>query len=92
MEAVVTIRTLTLSPQERAALEAMRDHDPTPYRRERAGAVLKIADGMSAHAVAQRGLLKRRKPDTVYAWLNAYLRKGLEGLTQAPRRARFSPL
>jgi hypothetical protein len=33
---------------------------------------MKIADGMSPHAVAQGGLLRKRDPDTVYGWLNAY--------------------
>jgi hypothetical protein len=37
--------------------------------RERCAAVLQIADGVSAHAVARQGRLKPRDPDTVYAWL-----------------------
>lgn len=85
-------RTLTLDAEARAQLTAMRDHDPTPYRRERAAALLKIAEGMSPHAVARYALLKPRDPDTVYGWLDGYLERGLEGLTQAPRVTRFSPL
>lgn len=84
-------RTLTLDDEVRLALQEMRDHHPTPYLRERAGALLKIADGKSAHAVARNGLLKRRKADTVYAWLNAYQQHGLAGLYQKPRRQRGSP-
>lgn len=58
----------------------MRDHAAKPYLRERAAAMLKIADGQSPHAVSQHGLLRQRKPDTVYAWLNRYQAEGIEGL------------
>jgi len=34
--------------------------------RERATAILKIAEGISARQVALDGLLKPRKPDTIY--------------------------
>lgn len=85
-------RTLTLDHWQRLTLEQMRDHHPVPYLRERAAALLKIADGMSPHAIARHGLLKRRKADTVYAWLDAYQQYGLGGLYQKPRRRRgFSP-
>ncbi len=86
-------RTLDLNPQQRSALEAMRDRDPKPYRRERAAALLLIAEGMPAHQVAERGVLKARKADTLYGWLNAYQRAGLPGLTRSPRASRrgFSP-
>jgi hypothetical protein len=50
--------------------------------RERCAAVLKIADGSTAHAVARAGLLKARDPDTLYAWLDRYATEGLVGLTE----------
>ena len=78
-------RTLHLTPEAHEALQHMRDCHPTPYLRERAGALLRIADGESVHHVARHGLLKPRKPDTVYSWLNAYEQKGLAGLVQQPR-------
>jgi hypothetical protein len=85
-------RQLVLEPQARQVLEHLRDTHPIPYVRERATALLKIAAGQSVHQVAQGGLLKRRKPDTVYAWLNAYQGAGRAGLFQKPRRQRqFSP-
>jgi hypothetical protein len=62
-------RTVRLSWTQRRELEQARNHDPRPYVRERCAAVLKIADGASAHAVAHQGLLKARDPDTLYAWL-----------------------
>ena len=65
-------RTLELSPEQRAQLEATRDRDRRPYLREKAAALLKIADGMTPHAVACHGLLRCRDPDTVYGWLTHY--------------------
>jgi hypothetical protein len=41
---------------------------------------LKIAEGQSAHWVAQHRLLKPRDPDTVYNWLNIYEAEGIAGL------------
>jgi hypothetical protein len=78
---MATQRTVTLSWAQRRELEQARDHDPRPYVRERCAALLKIADGTSAHAVARHGLLKARDPDTVYAWLGYYLADGLAGLS-----------
>jgi transposase len=65
-------RTLTLSEAERHELEAVAAHAAKPYQRERAAALLKIANGQSPHAVARHGLLIERDPDTVYAWLDRY--------------------
>jgi transposase len=58
----------------------MRDNADKAYLRERAAAMLKIAEGMSSHAVSQHGLLRQRKPDTVYEWLNRYEAEGIDGL------------
>lgn len=65
-------RTLSLTEQERSDLEHVRDRDKRPYLRVQAAALLKIADGASPNAVALHGLLKRRKPDTLYGWLDHY--------------------
>jgi hypothetical protein len=78
---MATQRTVTLRWAQRRELEQARDHDPRPYVRERCAALLKVADGASAHAVAQHGLLKPRDPDTLYAWLTHYLADGLAGVT-----------
>ncbi len=79
---------------ERPELEKMRDHHPKAYVRERAAAILKIANGMSGRAVALHGLLKPRCPDSVYDWLKDYRRTGVHGLVVKPGRGRkpaFSP-
>lgn len=75
-------RTLTITEQERAALEAERDHSPKPQVRERCAALLKIASGQSPHWVALHGLLKPRDPDTIYQWLDLYEQAGLSGLVE----------
>jgi hypothetical protein len=78
-------RTLSLSDAQRQELLRLRDHDPRPYVRERAAAMLKIADGVSPHRVATRGLLKPRDPDTLYAWLDRYQTTGAAGLIAHPQ-------
>jgi len=87
------IRTLKLRAQEEQELIDHRDHDPRPYVRERCSAILKIAEGHSAHWVSQNGLLKPRNPDTVYGWLNAYEAEKITGLEKhqqgGPRRRRL---
>lgn len=84
--------TLNLEPYQTKTLEQMRDRHPAPYLREKAAALLKIASGQSVAEVAQHGLLKMRKPDTVRGWVKAYQRYGLGGLYQRYRRKRsFSP-
>lgn len=87
------IRTLTLKSIEEQELIDHRDHDPRPYVRERCCAILKIAEGHSAHWVSQNGLLKTRDPDTVYHWLDAYESEKLAGLEKhqqgGPRRRRL---
>lgn len=85
--------TLHLHPDQRTRLVHHRDHDPRPYLRERCAAMLKIADGMTPHAVARHGLLKPRDPDTVYGWLRRYGSMGFGGLlVHQHGGARWRPL
>ena len=88
------ILTLTLTEAERADLEEMRDTHPKPYLRERAAALLKIADGTHYVAVAQQGLLKPRCRQTISSWLSRYQQGGLSGLkvlAGGGRKPAFSP-
>ena len=85
---------LVLTPKQRDELEWARDHHPLAYVRERAAALLKIADGQSGRQVALHGLLKPRQPDTIYEWVRRYKAKGFKGLLIKPGRGRkpaFSP-
>lgn len=71
---------VSLTEEQRHELQQARDHHPKPYVRERCAAILFIADGKSPHWVAVHGVLKPRKPDTVYRWINWYQTQGLAGL------------
>ena len=85
---------LELSDEQRKELRWVRDHDALAYMRERAAALLKIAEGESARQVALRGLLRRRAEDTVYGWVHRYQQEGLAGLKIRAGRGRkpaFSP-
>jgi len=87
-------RVFDLTSAERQELTHLRDHAPKPYLRERAAALLKVADGMAPARVAREGLLRPRQPDTVYAWLDRFIAQGAAGLHLRPGRGRkpaFSP-
>jgi transposase len=73
-------RTITLTTEEKVELIDLRDHADKPYLRERASAILQVAEGRSGCWVALNGLLRQRKPDTVYGWLDRYETDGIEGL------------
>jgi hypothetical protein len=79
---------LDLSKEEREELEQIRDHHPKPYMRERATALLKIADGWSGLRVSREGLLKPRDPDTIYRWVRRYKEEGVAGLEIQKGRGR----
>lgn len=66
----------------------MRDHADKPYLRERASAILQVAEGHSGRWVALNGLLRQRKPDTIYGWLDRYEAQGIEGLSIDEGRGR----
>ena len=86
---------LHLSDEQLEELRHLRDTGEPAYLRERAAALLKIAAGASPHKVAQSGLLKKRKPDTVYVWLQRYREAGVLGLRHKPGKGRkpsFAPL
>ena len=79
---------LNVSAQQRQELEAMRDRAPLPYMRERAAALLKIADGMPPLEVAKHGLLQPRDSETIYRWLARSRLEGVDGLGIRPGRGR----
>jgi len=85
---------VVLSSVQRAELEELRDHAAQAYLRERAAALLKVAEGLSAARVARERLLKRHKPFTVERWVRRYQEEGLAGLRIRKGRGRkpaFSP-
>ena len=86
--------TICLTEEQQEQLEQIRDTDKRPYMRERAAALLKIAEGTTPRQVALNGLHKPRQPDTVYQWVNRYLDEGIDGLVIKSGRGRkpaYSP-
>jgi len=87
---------LLLSEAERITLEEAMSHHPHPDARERAAALLKVAEGRSPHWVALHGLLHRRDPDSVYQWLHYYEQAGIAALFHrrhgGPHRRRLRSL
>jgi hypothetical protein len=81
-------RKFVLTDRQRRALTRVRDRHPTPYLREKAAALLKVADGWDLQDVAAFGLLKPRSRNTVAAWLGRYQRYGLRGLKVRAGRGR----
>jgi transposase len=87
-------RKVLLEERQYAELVNMRDHAQIPYLRERAAAILKVAEGLSVRKVAASGLLKRVRHETVSEWIDRYEQAGLEGLKIKPGRGKkpaFSP-
>lgn len=85
---------IELSAAQRVELIQTRDQHPKAYLRERAAAVLKVAEGQLVQHVAQHGLLKRHEPETVRSWIDRYQQGGLAGWKiQAGRgrKPKFSP-
>jgi transposase len=86
---------LELTDAQRNTLLRLRDHDPRPYMRERAGAILKVADGISLRRLAKTGLLRHRAYQTISCWVKRFLSEGEAGLLVRAGRGRkpaFSPL
>ena len=87
-------RHIRLTVEKLAELKKARDTAEKPHIRERAAAIIKVVEGQTPHAVARKGLLKPRDPDTVYDWLDRYEADGIDGLLIRPGRGRkpaFSP-
>ncbi len=90
----MTRRKVVLTAEQRAALEEVRDHAAKPYLRERAAAVLKVAQGQALETVARAGLLRRWDRHALSSWLTRFEAAGVAGLQIQPGRGRkpaFSP-
>lgn len=90
-----TVRVLRITCEVYEDLLYATQHHPKAYVREQASALCKIADGVPAARVASAayGLTKRR-PDTLYAWMDRVEAEGVAGLLVKPGRGRkpaFSP-
>lgn len=79
---------LTLPPAQATDLQQLRDHDPPPDMREKAAAILRVAEGQSLRAVAATGALRPRRRETIARWVRRYLADGAAGLRVQPGRGR----
>lgn len=80
--------SLSLTPEQRRELEHARTHHPKPHIREKAAALLKVADGASANQVAAFGLLTKRRHHTISRWVERYSSEGLAGFAVRAGRGR----
>lgn len=86
--------TLTLTSPQRSALQTIVKRHPKPYLRERAAALLQLAEGASARQVGAAGLLRPRQHRTVSTWCKRFQAEGLAGLAIKKgrgRKAAFQP-
>jgi transposase len=79
---------IVLTEEQEHELEDIRDHHPKPYMRERAAAILKIADGASGLETARHLLNRRHWQDTIYDWCQRYREHGIAGLQIRKGRGR----
>src|SRR5262245_14201646 len=85
---------LELPEEQKQELLLIRDRSAKPYLRERAAALLKIAEGASGSEVAKSGRLRYRARQTISEWVARYREQGAQGLEIRAGRGRkpaFSP-
>jgi len=84
---------IVLSEHEKQKLEGWLKNPPSPYLRERARAILKVAQGETIQETAQK-LRIRVHRNAVSEWVQRFLSDRLEGLkikAGRGRKAVFSP-
>ena len=79
---------LALTKQQIADLQTALNKHPKPYVRERASAILQIHQGKSGCLVAQEGLLRKRRENTLYDWVHRFEKDGMAGLLVQEGRGR----
>ncbi len=82
---------IELTDEQAQELKQVRDSHPKAYLRERASAILKVAQGWSARQVGAQGLRKRHEPETLSLWVRQYVAEGVAGETRTRTKGRFSP-
>ena len=79
---------LEILKEEQKQLERVVLTHEKAYMRERASAILQISQGKSGLQVAQNGLLKKRRENTIYEWVRRYKEEGIKGLENREGRGR----
>jgi transposase len=83
-----------LSEEEVSQLTEICNRAEVPYLRERASAILKLANALTAEQIAASGLLRPRARQTVAIWFHRFQSDGIKGLEIKAGRGRnpaFSP-
>lgn len=84
--------SLILTADERVVLETLERRGEPAHLREKAHALLLVADGHCATTVARSMLWRPRRAATVRGWVHAYKANGTEGLKVKEGRGRKSLL
>lgn len=83
-----------ISDEQKTELEYWLFHSTKPYLRERASAILKLAQSQTVLDIAAGGLLQKRHRETVANWFHRFQSDGIKGLEIKKGRGRkpaFSP-
>jgi hypothetical protein len=84
---------IVLSEEEKQQLESWVKNPPSPYLRERARAILKVSQGETLEATAEK-LRVRVHRNAISEWVKRFLADRLQGLkikAGRGRKAVFSP-
>jgi len=90
------MRTLKLALTDEQIVDlqrALKKH-PKAYVRERASAILQIHQGKPGSQVAKEGLLRKRRENTLYEWVQRFQQGGMASLlidAGRGRKAAYSP-
>ena len=80
---------LELTDQQKQELEVAVRRHPVAHLRQKAKALLLIAEGKQGKWIAQSGVVSTCRPNTIYDWVKAYQASGkLEGLSVKAGRGR----
>lgn len=77
-----------LSDEQKAKLEDLLKNSPKPCLRERAGAILKLANKQTVSDIADHGFLQKRHRETVSTWFHRFATDGIEDLSIKDGRGR----
>lgn len=77
-----------MTNEQKTELEDVLCHSTKPYLRERASAILKLAQAQTVSDIAASGLLRKRHRETVSDWFYRFQSDGIKGLEIKAGRGR----
>jgi len=78
---------IKLNDDERAKIEGWVKNPPKPYLRQRARAILLVAEGEPLYKVADHSRIRKDRK-TIQRWVQRYQSEGLNGLKVKPGQGR----